>query len=59
MYMQLPQLKQVIAALKVHTFCPGMAANHAHQAQAYIHFCDNYRLQFINPHVSTICYYVT
>ena len=39
--MQLIHLKQVTASLAAHTFHPGMAANRARQAQAYIHFCDN------------------
>ena len=30
-----------------------------HQAQAFIQFCDHYRLPFINPEVATICYYIT
>ena len=57
--MMLHHLKQAMASLASDTFCPGTPANHARQAQVYIRFCDNYHFHFINPSVSTMCFYIT
>ena len=39
-------------------FHPGTAANHVRPRLTSV-FCDNYQLPFMNPRVSTLCYYIT
>ena len=57
--MDVQHLKRATSTLVAQAFRPGTAANHLHQAEAFIQFFDHYRLPFTNPQVSTICYYIT
>ena len=56
--MDLAQLKTAVAALATDTFQPGTTANQVGQVDSFIRFCDNYKLDFINPAPSTPCYYI-
>ena len=38
---------------------PGTNANHVHQVDCFIIFCNNYCLKFINPSPSTLYYFIT
>ena len=57
--MDLAQLKTTTAAFAAQAFRPGTSDNHLHQVHSFIQFCDNHKLEFINPAPSTLCYYVT
>ena len=56
--MELKQLKQATPALAEQDFRLGNMANHFHQAQVFICFCDHYQLSFIDRAISTMCYYI-
>ena len=56
--MDLPRLKTATAALAVQALRPG-TTNHVWQSDCFIKLCYNYRLSFINPVPSTLCYYIT
>ena len=47
--MDLAQLKTVTTALAAQAFWPGTTAKYVRQADSFIRFCDNYKLEFINP----------
>ena len=56
--MNFQHFKEKTTALVIQAFRPGTAANHVMQADTFIIFCDNYRLQFIDPAPSTLAYYI-
>ena len=59
--MDLAQLnfKTATAALAARAFWRGTTVNHVRQADSFIRFCDNYKLDFINPATSILCYSIT
>jgi hypothetical protein len=54
----LAQLVKDTKDMRGDAFRPGTQLNHTAQAQKFINFCHDYKLQHLQPAECTICYYI-